>query len=134
VNKLSLFFLSTIIIFGGCNTAVNENSNTPLNGKWMLVNISGGIAGDIDDIDTKTEKHILLFDNNRSVSFFYNDSLLNTTNFQIEKRKFIYSTDELDFIIYENGSEPDAITYLSKDTLAIADNNYDGYTSVYIKQ
>ena len=127
------FLLITVIILGGCKTAVNENSNLPLNGKWILVNVSGGIAGDINDVDTQIERHLIVFDKNNSVSFFYNDSLLSTTNFHIEKRESIYSTDEFDFIIYENSLAPEVITYLNNDTLVIADNNYDGFSRVYIK-
>ena len=134
MDKLYVFLLSTVIILSSCKTTVDENSNLPLNGRWMLVNVSGGIAGDINDVDTQIERHLIVFDRNNSVSFFYNDSLLSTANFYIEKRKSIYSTDEFDFIIYENNLEPEVITYLSNDTLVIADNNYDGFSSVYIKQ
>ena len=40
----------------------------------------------------------------------------------------------ISFIIYENSLEPEVITYLSKDTLVIADNNYDSFSRVYVKQ
>lgn len=134
MNKLYVFVLSTVIILSSCKTTVDESSNLPLNGRWVLVNVSGGIAGDINEVDTQVERHLIVFDKNNSVSFFYNDSLLSTSNFHIEKRKSIYSTDEFDFIIYENNLEPEVITYLSNDTLVIADNNYDGFSNVYIKQ
>ena len=134
MNKIYVLLISAVFILTSCKTAVTENSNLPLNGKWILVNISGGIAGDINDVDTQNKRHIVVFNKNNSVSFFYNDSLLNTTNFHIEKRESIYSTDEFDFIVYENSKEPEVITYLSNDTLVIADNNYDGFSRVYIKQ
>jgi len=117
-----------------CNKVVNENSNPFLYGKWILVNVSGGIAGDINDVDTQTERHLVVFGKNNSVSFFYNDSLLSTNNFHIEKKSSIYSTNEFDFIVYEKSMEPEVITYISNDTLVIADNNYDGFSRVYIKQ
>ena len=134
MNKLYVFLLSAAIILGSCKTTVNEDSDLPINGKWVLVNVSGGIAGDIVDVDTQAERHLVVFGKNNSVSFLYNDSLLCTTSFLIEKRRSIYSTDELDFIIYKSGLEPEVITYLSNDTLTLADNNYDGFTRVYIKQ
>lgn len=132
MNCLHLLIISAVIL-GSCNSAMKENLNSNLYGKWILVNVSGGIAGDINDIDTETERHILEFDDNNSLSYFYNDSLINTSNFSIEKRRSIYSADELDFIIYENQQAPEAISYLSQDTLSIADNHYDGYTKVYIR-
>ena len=134
MNKIYVLLISAVFILNSCKTAVTENSNLRLNGKWILVNISGGIAGDINDVDTQVERHFIVFDKNNSVSFFYNDSLLSATNFQIEKRESIYSTNEFDFIVYENSKEPEVITYLSNDTLVIADNNYDGFSRVYIKQ
>ena len=134
MNKIYVLLISAVFILSSCKTAVTENSKLPLNGKWILVNVSGGIAGDINDVETQTEKHIVVFNKNNSVSFVYNDSLLSTTNFHIEKRKSIYSTDEFDFIIYENSLGPEVITYLSNDTLVIADNNYDGFSRVYVKQ
>jgi len=134
MNKIYVLLISAVFILSSCKTAVTQNSNLPLNGKWILVNVSGGIAGDINDVDTQVERHFIVFDKNNSVSFFYNDSLLIATNFQIEKRESIYLTDEFDFIVYENSKEPEVITYLSNDTLFIADNNYDGFSRVYIKQ
>ncbi len=134
MNKLYVLLLGAAIILGSCKTTVNEDSDLPINGKWVLVNVSGGIAGDIVDVDTQAERHLVVFDKNNSVSFIYNDSLLSTNNFHIEKKSSIYSTDKLDFIIYKSGLEPEVITYLSNDTLSIADNNYDGFTRVYIKQ
>ncbi len=57
---------------------VNYNSN--IYGEWLLVNISGGIAGDINNIKSKKEKHILEFSNDNSIIYFYNDSLISKTD------------------------------------------------------
>lgn len=97
------------------------------------MNVSGGIAGDINEINTEVEKHILVFSEDNSITYFYNDSLISKNDFQIEKKKSIYFAEEIDFIIYDNQQAPEAITYLSKDTLTISDNFYDGYTKVYIR-
>jgi hypothetical protein len=132
MNKLYMLIFC-VVILGGCNSAMKESYNSNLYRKWLLVNVSGGIAGDINEINTKIDKHILDFSEDNSITYFYNDSLISKTDFQIEKRKSIYSADELDFIIYENHQAPEAITYLSIDTLIISDNFYDGYTKVYIR-
>lgn len=133
MNKHYIFLVATAITLSACNNTIDEDSDRTLNGKWILVNVSGGIAGEINNIDTLVEKHIVVFDKDNSVSFFYNDSLLSSTNFLIEKRKSIYSANELDFIVYEYNSAPNVITYLFNDTLIIADNYYDGFSSVYIR-
>ena len=39
----------------------------------------------------------------------------------------------MDLIIYEKDRTPEVIIYLMSDTLASADNNYDGYSKVYVK-
>ena len=134
MNKLYVFLISAAIILGSCKTTVNEDSDLPLNGKWILVNVSAGRHDSHVGVVTQAERHLIVFGKNNSVSFLYNDSLLSTTSFLIEKRISIYSTDELDVIIYKSGLEPEVITYLSNDTLTLADNNYDGFTRVYIKQ
>ena len=50
----------------------------------------------------------------------------------IQKRKSIYYAEEIDFLVFENEESAEVIIYLSKDTLAISDNFYDGYKRVYI--
>jgi hypothetical protein len=130
---ISLIFLGVAIICS-CKSVRKEIYNSNLYGEWMLVNLSGGIAGEINEINTEVEKHILMFGEDNSITHFYNDSLISKTLFLIEKRKSIYYTEEIDFIIFENEENAEAITYLSKDTLIISDNFYDGYTKVYIRK
>ena len=40
----------------------------------------------------------------------------------------------MDFIVYANKKPPEVIIKLTKDTLDIADNNYDGFTNIYIRK
>ena len=135
MNKAFLALLYVYLIVYSCSPSANSN-NIPdqLIGKWIMVVESGGIAGDINDINTKTDRIILEINEKESVSYFYNDSLVSSSKFHIEKRKSIYSAELMDFIVYENNKEPEVITHLSKDTLSIADNHYDGFSRVYIKQ
>lgn len=132
MNKLYILIFC-VVILDGCNSPMKENYNSNIYGEWLLVNISGGIAGDINEINTEKEKYILEFSNDNSITYFYNDTLISKINFQIEKRKSIYHAEEIDFLVFENEESAEAITYLSKDTLAISDNFYDGFTRVYIK-
>lgn len=74
MNKIYVLLFSAVIILIGCKTTVTENFNLPLNGKWILVNVSGGIAGDINDVDTQVDRHLIVFNTSNSLSFFYNDS------------------------------------------------------------
>ena len=83
MDKLYVLLLSTVILVVSCKTEVNEDSKPKLNGKWILVSVSGGITGDTEYVDTKTERHLIYFDDKNTLSFFYNDSLINTASFQI---------------------------------------------------
>ena len=99
--KLDCIILSVILI--SCSQSITDKNTPPqLYGRWILVNVSGGFAGEINDVDTTTDKHILVFTKDNSVSNSYNDSLISTNKFYIEKRKSIYSVDEMDFIVYKN--------------------------------
>ena len=133
IHKLHYIILCVILI--SCSQSITDKNTPPqLYGRWILVNVSGGIAGDINDIDAVTDKHILVFAKNNSVSYSYNDSLISTNKFHIEKGKSIYSVDEMDFIVYKNNNPPEVIFKLSNDSLVIAENNNDGFSSIYIRR
>lgn len=133
IHKLRYIILSGILI--SCSQSITDKNTPPqLYGHWILVNVSGGFAGEINDVDTTADKHILVFAEDNTVSYSYNDSLISTNKFHIEKRKSIYSVDEMDFIVYKNNYPPGVIFKLSNDTLGIADNNNDGLSSIYIRR
>jgi len=123
-----------ILISCGQSNINNEESPSQIYGEWILVNVSGGITGEIRDIDTETNKNILVFTKDNTVSYSHNDSLISSIKFHIEKRKSIFSVDDMDFIVYRNKKPPEVIFKLSKDTLGIADNNYDGFSNIYTRE
>ena len=47
----TLIFCS--VILGGCNSLIRENYKSNIYGKWVLVNISGVIDGNIKEFNTK---------------------------------------------------------------------------------
>jgi len=134
MNKILYIIFGVILISCSQSNINNEESPSQIYGEWILVNVSGGITGEIRDIDTETNKHILVFTKDNSVSYSHNDSLISSSNFRIEKRKSIYSVDDMDFIVYRNKKPPEVIFKLSHDTLDIADNNYDGFSNIYIRK
>ena len=129
-----LYLCFSIILISCAQSNINNNSPSPLYGEWILVNVSGGFAGKINDVDTLTNKQILIFAENNTVSYSHNDSLIGSNKFHIEKRKSIYAVDDMDFIVYGNKKPPEVIFKLSKDTLGITDNDYDSFSSLYIRR
>jgi hypothetical protein len=132
--KLLYIIIGAILIGCGQSKINNEESPSQIYGEWILVNVSGGITGDIRDIDTETDKHILIITKDSTISYSHNNSLVSSSKFRIEKRKSIYSPDEMDFIVYGNKKPPEVISKFSGDTLGIADNHYDGFTNIYIRK
>jgi hypothetical protein len=113
---------------------MDNDSPSQIYGEWILVNVSGGITGEIRDIDTETDRHILVLSEDNTISYSQNNSLISSGKFRIEKRKSIYSDKPMDFIIYADKKPPEVIIKFSGDTLGIADNNYDGFTNIYIRK
>jgi len=130
-----LLFISFCLILISCGQSnINNDSPSQIYGEWILVNVSGGFAGEIRDVDTETDKHVLEITEDNILNYSYNDSLISSSKFHIEKRKSIYSVDDMDFMIYENKKPPEVIFKLSNDTLGIADNYHDGFSNIYIRK
>ena len=58
MNKQDILF-SCVVFLGECNSPMKVNYNSNIYGEWLLVNISGGIAGDINEINTKKKINLL---------------------------------------------------------------------------
>ncbi len=143
LKKIKRIFLSLLVAsigilwFSDCKspTSSNQSPNHSISiyAEWMFRSISGGIEGKTYIVDTNLNKTVLTFNSNHIATIVHNDTLLWSGVFLIEKRKSIYSADSLDFIIYQNGSHPDVIIYISYDSLVLGDNWFDGCTSTYTK-
>ena len=129
-----LYLSFSIILISCAQSNINNDTHSLLYGEWILVNVSGGIAGKISAVDTLTEKNVLVFTKDNMVAYFYNDSLISTSKFRTEKRKSIYANDNMDFIVYGNKKPPEVIFKLSEDTLGLTDNNYDSFSNLYIRR
>lgn len=134
MHKLLYALFGVILINCSQSNIKNEESPSKIYGEWILVNVSGGFAGKIEEIDTLNNKHILIIEEDNTVSYSHNDSLISSSKFRIEKRKSIYSVEAMDFIVYANKKPPKVIIKFSGDTLGIADNNYDGFSNIYIRK
>ena len=86
MNKLIYLILGAILI--SCSQSKMDNdSPSKFYGEWILVNVSGGITGEIRDIDTETDKHILVLEADNTISYSHNNALISSSKYRIEKRK-----------------------------------------------
>lgn len=123
-----------ILIFILILTACSSNGiKDSLTGEWEWIESSGGIAGELITKDSEGYSSTIVFKDD-SVSFFRNSSLLGSTSFSIEEGRSIYSSEPVNFINYNSEKSDEVIIYLTEDSLLIGDNNYDGYTSLYIRK
>jgi hypothetical protein len=126
-----------IILANGCysnptNVQVSQASSK-LEGGWLWKQSSGGIAGQII-IPSENQKVVLKFTSDGRYSQYRNDTLQYSSTYTIKKDKTIYSADSLDVIYFkEYLFEKLVILQLTKDSLELADNFYDGFGFTYIK-
>lgn len=132
-------FLVLLTIFS-CKTAklpieTESISLTNLKGAWHWKKTTGGFAG----ITTtpETARYILHIEfKDDELLFFKNNEVTRRYHFSLVKDKTIYSADSL-YIIKPYNSEneiPLVITKMVKDTIILADNVNDGFSSTYVKR
>lgn len=122
-----------MIYFNGCSTNSDQSTNY-IYGSWDWLETSGGISGkEKSTPETEGSSQRLLFHENGIAEFYQDETLMEGVPFHIEKGKSIYSEENADLIIYKGYRGVFVITYLSKDTLILGDNNYDGFSSTYTR-
>lgn len=130
----------TIMLCMGCPYSCVKAKSSPVSscvnvrnaiaGKWLWIETTGGLAmnktnpsitGYIKEID---------FNKNRTYRIYKNNELVEKGSYKIIRRKCI--TGNYEYLIqFSNGSEE--IADITKDTLYLAQNVYDGYCETYIR-
>ncbi|MCC8408011.1 hypothetical protein LJ707_03660 [Mucilaginibacter sp. UR6-1] len=115
----------------------NEQSVDPenLTGQWDWKRTTGGFAG----INTtpETARYILHIEfKNNELLFYKNNVVTQQYHYTITKNKTIYSTEPLYIINPDTtvNAIPLVITKMVKDTIILADNVNDGFSSTYVKR
>lgn len=106
-----------------------------LNGQWDWKGTTGGIAG--ITITPETARYILHIEfKNNELLFYKNNNVTQQYHYTIIKDKTIYSTDSLYVIKPESSINalPLVITKATRDTIVLADNVNDGFSSTYVKR
>ncbi|MEK7818205.1 MAG: hypothetical protein AAB255_00255 [Bacteroidota bacterium] len=112
---------------------ISQSTSSTLVGQWLWRQASGGLTGKVITPSANT-RIIISFLADGRYSESRNDTLLVSSNYTIQKGKTIYSTDSLDVIVFQNTDiEKRVIFSITKDSLNVADNYYDGYGFIYTK-
>jgi hypothetical protein len=100
--------------------------------QWNLVKQTGGFTG--STIYTTPGTVYVQFSANNTVSWYQNNSLKSTGNFSVQLGKSIYSTDQKYILNFMGNGIDQSVMVAKKDTLVLADEAYDGYSSFYIRR
>lgn len=132
--KKAVVFIALMLIFSSCYDVTGPEEEKLLHGSWLLTRVSGGFAGQTTDVSPSEESKMVIEDGG-SVSYYSKGVLQRRTTFVVKKGKSIYSTEEKNFIHFADRPDmPMVIMMVSRDTLQLADNMYDGYSFTYLKE
>ena len=133
--KIFLFVLTAYLITDCESYPINPApAKYQLVGEWLWLSRTGGITGGTITPNEGT-KQTIKFSPDSLYSVYSNDSLIYRYNFNMQKKRTIYSVDSLDVICFQSMSMSGqrVILRLTYDTLMLGDNLVDGYTYLYKK-
>ncbi|MGE5354452.1 MAG: hypothetical protein ACM3P0_20380 [Acidobacteriota bacterium] len=132
--RRAFLFIVCAIFFSSCYDVNAPEEEKLLFGNWILVRVSGGLAGQTTEVGPEEGRKVV-FTEGGSVSYYSKGSLERSTTFVVKKGKSIYSTEEKSIIHFADRPElPMVIMKADKDTLILADNMYDGFSFTYMKE
>ena len=129
------YIILLYLVLSSCHkdpTSIDGSLSSPsIVGSWLWLQTSGGYIGQIFAY-SEGIRAVHTYTSDGLYIVTRNDTVLHTSHYSIIKLKTIYSKDFLDVIVYEDTDmENRVITYLSKDSLCLADNYRDGYCFLY---
>jgi hypothetical protein len=135
-NHLPYLLFTILIAIIACKTISEQPSiENSLIGQWKFTSTSGGFAGKTTQSDP-ANPIILTFKKDGSYSKTKNADTIEQSTYEFTRAKSIYSGQEENAIRLGPLSSSKIDTYIitiKKDTLILADNVYDGFTSGYLR-
>jgi tRNA splicing ligase len=118
----------------GCSKqTVFSTSEAQLYGSWNWVQTDGGIANNIHETPVSTGKNIILeFRNNNTCVITINGRVTGSGSYRLKTVTSIYDGKEKQLIVFADLQE-NLILSVTSSRLTLADNAYDGLTSIYQK-
>ena len=123
--------MTLAILAVGCKKISTPNdASKELFGKWQYVSSSGGINGDGNQ--SLSSDFWIEYTEKGVYKTHVGSERTSKTDFTIEMKESIYSTELQTGIVYENN---DYVTFeIVNDILTIWDQKYDGYSYQYVKK
>ncbi|MGB7786855.1 MAG: hypothetical protein WBL27_12200 [Salinimicrobium sp.] len=121
-----LIFLLLVLLSLSCG------SSKDLVGKWSWEETSGGITGQVENVETASKIPALVITKD-SIKEFEKGILMGSKAYHLETRKSIRTGKDQKMIIYDDGSIPHSFK-LKGNELILFEECYDCYQYRYFKQ
>jgi hypothetical protein len=102
-------------------------------GKWDWIGSSGGFAGSAYTPKSEHQTRMLNITSDNNIYSYTNGSLVTQKQFTVGKSKSYLTGDTAYIIHYTPASFDDVILKAKNDTLVLANDGADGFTSGYIR-
>jgi hypothetical protein len=130
------FITCVMMVFTSCEKGPADAAfENKLIGKWMYTGQSGGFAGKYQPADP-SKPSFLEFKENKTFVKTVSNAVIEEGSYAIIQLKSIYSgkvDNAIRFHAEVDSPKSGEIATITKDTLNIADNYYDGYSKGYIR-
>ena len=136
--KITLCFLLLLFCLS-CQKQSAQPNNEPtvdiskIYGKWDWIGSSGGFAGSTYTPKSEHQTRMLNITSDNQMYLYTNGSLTAQWQFTIDKGRSYITGDTAYLIHYTQGSPDDVILTAKRDTLIIANEVSDGFTTEYIR-
>ena len=129
--KKWILILILAVLTINCSNDDENNITEQLIGEWEWIESSGGIQGETTNPEITGENRTLEISSDK-IKYFTDGILTIEINYHLEKGISILSKENVDLMIFENGSKHSVILF--ENTLVISGECYDCYQNEYIKK
>lgn len=140
MKHLALLTASLMIIFASCAqrdnfVVVQEKSDSIIvSGVWSWVSTDGGIANTHQTPASTGNERFLHLTSDHHYEFYTNTTVTEQGTYAIANIKSIIDNTTKPALTFSNRQTDQIIEILHKDTLKLADNAYDGFETLYLRQ
>lgn len=127
----SFLIAGAMIVLAACTPSddLSGPANASLYQRWTLIRTSGGFGGTVIEYPNRNLSLWLTADGNATT--YDEDSILSRTSFTLEYGPSVVTSDTVQHVRYANEPVTHVIARLTRDTLILIGNAYDGMTHVY---
>lgn len=127
----SFLLAGTMIVLASCTAShsPSDAANASIYHRWILTRTSGGFMGTVKDYPDRNLALWLTADGN--ATHYDRDSVISRTTFTVEYGSSVVMSDSVHQVRYANEAATQVIARLTRDTLILIDNAYDGTTHIY---